>query len=123
MSDYLNAWKNCLRFRGRARRQEYAMFVLVSALITAAACLLDFGLGLRFQFLDIRLFFGPIAGAYALLTLPPYISLTVRRMHDMDRSGAWIPICLVVNILAIVWFFLLIFAQGTPGPNRYGSEP
>ncbi len=39
----------------------------------------------------------------------------VKRMHDVDRSG-WLLIVPIVNLVAI-------FADGTPGPNRYGDDP
>jgi uncharacterized membrane protein YhaH (DUF805 family) len=48
--------------------------------------------------------------------------VTVRRLHDIDRSGWWIFINLIPLIGAIV---LLVFAlsEGTPGNNRYGPSP
>jgi len=46
------------------------------------------------------------------------LALTVRRLHDTDRSGWWMLIALVPYVGSIV---LLIFTvlKGTPGPNRY----
>ena len=47
------------------------------------------------------------------------LSLTIRRLHDTDRSGFWYFIAFVPFIGGIV---LLVFTllQGTPGPNRFG---
>lgn len=43
-------------------------------------------------------------------------------MHDVDRSGWW---WLLVFIPVVGWIVLLVWAvtRGTPGPNRYGSDP
>ena len=50
------------------------------------------------------------------------IMLTIRRLHDLDRSGWFILLALVpfVNILfaIYIWFF-----KGTDGYNRYGADP
>jgi uncharacterized membrane protein YhaH (DUF805 family) len=58
----------------------------------------------------------------ALTNLLPGISVTVRRLHDTDRSGWWywiglIP--LVGAILLLIWFC----TRGTDGANRFGPDP
>jgi uncharacterized membrane protein YhaH (DUF805 family) len=57
-----------------------------------------------------------------LAVLIPTLALTVRRLHDIDRTGWWILIGLVPLIGGIV---LLVFAllDGTPGSNQYGPNP
>jgi uncharacterized membrane protein YhaH (DUF805 family) len=47
------------------------------------------------------------------------LSLTVRRLHDTERSGWWYLITLMPFVGGIV---LLVFTllEGTPGPNRFG---
>lgn len=47
------------------------------------------------------------------------LSLTVRRLHDTDRSGWWYLITLMPFVGGIV---LLVFTllEGTPEPNRFG---
>jgi uncharacterized membrane protein YhaH (DUF805 family) len=54
-----------------------------------------------------------LSGIYSLAVLIPTLAVTVRRLHDIDRSGWWILIGLVPLIGAIV---LLVFAllEGTP---------
>lgn len=55
------------------------------------------------------------------LLLVPTISLLVRRVHDVDWSGWW----LLTMVLPIFWIIpvILIWAEGAPGPNRFGPEP
>jgi uncharacterized membrane protein YhaH (DUF805 family) len=65
---------------------------------------------------------GLLSGIYGLAILIPSLAVTVRRLHDIDRSGWWILIGLVPLIGTIV---LLVFAvtEGTPGTNQYGLNP
>jgi uncharacterized membrane protein YhaH (DUF805 family) len=65
----------------------------------------------------------PILGyIYTLGFILPYLAVTVRRLHDLDKSGWWwligfIP--LVGAIILLVWFC----QRGTVGPNRFGPDP
>lgn len=65
---------------------------------------------------------GALSGLYSLAVLIPGIAVSVRRLHDTNRSGWWLLIGLVPFIGAIV---LLIFMlqDGQPGDNRYGPNP
>jgi uncharacterized membrane protein YhaH (DUF805 family) len=65
---------------------------------------------------------GLLSGIYGLAILIPSLAVTVRRLHDTDRTGWWILIGLVPLIGGIV---LLVFAllDRTPGDNRYGLNP
>ena len=63
-----------------------------------------------------------MSGLYSLAVLIPTLAVTVRRLHDIDRTGWWIFINLIPLIGTIV---LLVFAltPGTPGTNQYGPNP
>jgi uncharacterized membrane protein YhaH (DUF805 family) len=57
-----------------------------------------------------------------LAVLLPGIAVSIRRLHDTDRSGWWLLIVLVPlvgAILLIVWYC----TEGTRGPNRFGADP
>jgi len=57
-----------------------------------------------------------------LAIMLPYISVAVRRLHDIGRSGWWYWIALIPLvgfILLIVWFA----RKGDSGPNQFGPEP
>jgi uncharacterized membrane protein YhaH (DUF805 family) len=65
---------------------------------------------------------GVLRGVYSLAVLIPSLAVSVRRLHDTDRSGWWLLISLIPIIGAIV---LIVFAaqEGTSGENRFGSDP
>jgi len=50
------------------------------------------------------------------------LSYGVRRLHDFDQSGWWYLLMLVPAV-NIILGLVLLFAPGTPGPNRYGMHP
>lgn len=103
-------------FQGRSARTEYWLFWLVYLGINTVAYALDaaiFGTG------DDM---GIIRGLAGLAILIPGFGVAVRRLHDIDRTGWWV---LLVFASIIGWIVLLVFfcTDGTPGPNRFGSDP
>lgn len=65
---------------------------------------------------------GILLGLYALATFIPNLAVTVRRLHDQDKSGWWILISLI-PLIGGIWLLVLYFIDGTPGPNRFGPDP
>lgn len=59
---------------------------------------------------------------YSLAVFIPNLAVSVRRLHDSDRSGWWILIAFVPFIGGI-WLLVLYLIGGTPGPNRFGPDP
>lgn len=118
MSWYLEVLKKYAVFNGRARRMEYWYFVLFNIIVLIVLSLIDVLLGT----FNIVRGVGLLSGIYTLAVLIPTLAVTVRRLHDIDRTGWWILINLIPLIGTIV---LLVFelTPGTPGSNRYGPDP
>jgi uncharacterized membrane protein YhaH (DUF805 family) len=111
-------FSNYVNFQGRAIRSEFWFWVLFVFIVVFVADLIDLllfgtGLGRGFSLL------GSIASLALLL---PGLGVSVRRLHDIDRSGWWLLIVFVPLIGGIV---LIVFdvMPGTPGPNRFGPDP
>ena len=112
MNWYLEVLKKYAVFSGRARRKEYWMFLLFNIVI---ALVLGFVEGLAN---------GPgiVSMLYSLAVLIPSIAVSVRRLHDTDRSGWWLLIALIPLIGTIV--LIVFFVQDSkPGENQYGPNP
>lgn len=105
-------------FSGRSRRKEYWYFTLFYVLISVVLTATDYAVGTLSYFGGI----GLLTGIFDLALLLPYIAVTIRRLHDIDRTGWWFFISLIPLIGAVV---LLVFmlTEGTKGSNRYGLDP
>jgi uncharacterized membrane protein YhaH (DUF805 family) len=48
------------------------------------------------------------------------LAVTVRRLHDTDKSGWWV----LIQLIPIVgWIIIIVFmaSKGTAGDNRFGA--
>ena len=117
--DILTAVSSCfanyVNFSGRAPRSEYWFFVLFVVIAAAIAVALD-------SALFPTVLFSPLYSIVSVVTILPWIAVTARRLHDIDRSGWWQLISFVPLIGAIVLLVWLV-KRGTPGPNRFGPDP
>lgn len=115
-------------FSGRARRSEFWWFALFVAVINIVLSALAAALGgatpdpVTGQTSAGGAAVGILSLLVGLALLLPGLAVTVRRLHDTDRSGWWWFIALVPFVGAIV---LLVFEllPGTVGPNRFGPDP
>ena len=118
MSWFVEALKKYAVFSGRSRRKEYWYFILFAAIISIVLNIIDLLIGTYHRTTGV----GLLSTIFSLAVLIPSIAVTVRRLHDTDRSGWWVLISLVPFI---GWLVLLVFTvqESTPGSNRYGPNP
>ena len=118
MNWYFEVLKKYAVFSGRARRKEYWYFALFNMIISIVLAVID---GVTGSF-SAEAGMGLLGGIYTLAILIPGIAVSVRRLHDTERSGWWLLIALVPLIGAIV---LLVFMvqDSKPGQNQYGANP
>jgi uncharacterized membrane protein YhaH (DUF805 family) len=111
-------------FDGRVSRAPYWLVLLAVLFIDLVA----FGAAGGFELFDGDTMAVECNDAFwALLVVLPslWIGLvvTVRRLHDRNKSGRWV----LVNLVPVVgWLWTLIecgFLRGTTGPNRFGQDP
>lgn len=94
---FVKCLKNYANFTGRARRKEFWFFTLVYMIITTITIVLDLALKT----------YGVITGVFILAMIVPSISVAVRRLHDINKSGWYYliqMIPLVGPILVLIWF-------------------
>jgi uncharacterized membrane protein YhaH (DUF805 family) len=125
-SAVVRCFANYANFRGRAVRSEFwyfQLFYLLALLFFrfapkyavpfVGARSLHVALALVFALLIINL-------AFVLVCFLPGLAVSVRRLHDIDRSGWW----LLLGFVPIVGVIVLIVwhcTRGTDGPNRFGD--
>ena len=108
-------------FSGRAARSEFWYWVLFIVLVSVALSMVD---GAVIAPMTGQEAFAPEAGQplqllFNLATLLPTLAVTVRRLHDTDRSGWWILLGLIpiIGNLILLWWYI---QAGTEGDNEFG---
>lgn len=104
--------RNYVNFSDRASRSEFWFWRLFTFICVIVLLVL----------LSANDAFGILLILFVLGIILPDLAVTVRRLHDTDRSGWWILIDfipLIGPIVLLIWFC----TRGTPGPNRFGEDP
>jgi len=110
----LEPFRKYADFSGRARRREYWGFQLV--------LLLGYLVLLALVTMESLATIGSILiMVFGLGIIVPSLAVTVRRLHDVGKSGWWYLIGLVPLVGLVIFLFLLM--PGTPGTNQYGPNP
>ena len=111
-----SGFRNYVNFSTRAPRSEYWFWSLFATLASVAARIVDgvisLGIGPGVPL------FGAVVG---LGLIVPGVAVSVRRLHDLDRTGWWLLLIftLIGGVLLLIWDCM----KGTSGPNRFGSDP
>ena len=114
MNWYLQVLRHYAQFDGRSRRSEYWYFFLFHVIVAVV-------LGFADTVLRKILGFGVLGTVYGLAVLVPGIAVSIRRLHDTDRSGWWLLLALVPVVgLVLIWFMV---EDSNAGTNRYGQNP
>ncbi len=124
-----HVFANYANFNGRARRSEYWWFILFLVLLSLVVNIVVSNLAyLAFNIdnISIRNFIFFIIvlviSVYVLGMIIPNITVRVRRIHDIGKSGWYVLLTFIPFIGGI---FLLIFTltDSEPGDNMYGANP
>ena len=117
MKYFILALKNWNKFKGRANRSEFwyfTLFYFILAIIT--------------YFIDVSFFgydpmdpnsLGVLQPAINLVLFIPSFSVTIRRLHDVNKSG-W-NLLWYLTIIMTLYILYLNMLKGTDGDNKYGS--
>lgn len=110
-----SGFSNYVNFSDRAIRSEYWLWILFTVIGGLVAGILDAAL-----FGQNDIVSTPLTGIFDVVTFLPSLAISVRRLHDIDRTGWWVLIA-----LTIIGCFVLIYwacLKGTAGPNRFGPD-
>ena len=108
------AFRNMFNYQGRASRSAYWWFALFQVLAWVGVLILAFIFAAVHVPADsILLYVAAVIGSILVS-----LSLTVRRLHDSDKSGFWYLIAFVPFGGIVLLVFTLL--EGTPGQNRFG---
>ena len=109
-------------FTGRARRSEYWYFVLFTMIATAALGVFTKSTPVEINGQVIRVGHNALLGAFNLAVFLPRVAVTVRRLHDVGKSGwcwFWILFPIAGPIMLLIW----LCREGEHRTNRFGPDP
>jgi uncharacterized membrane protein YhaH (DUF805 family) len=112
---------NYANFEGRARRQEYWMFVLLNFIFTLLFYI-PLIIGVVMESETIMYIGIGLMSIYVLAVFVPSLAVIVRRLHDQDKSG-WYYFIAFIPIVGFIWMLVLLITEGTQGSNQYGEDP
>ncbi|GEQ85714.1 inner membrane protein YhaI [Patiriisocius marinistellae] len=92
------------------------MFFLIAAIIGTSLALID-RFALNYEILTFKK--GLLEMIFSLFIAFPFLSLTVRRLHDTNRSGWWLLLHLI-PILGSIILLILLMQKSKKRINRYG---
>ncbi len=111
MSWYVETLKKYVVSSGRARRKEVWLFCLFNMILDNVLRLAIEGPG-----------YGPIYILFGLAIFLPGLAVSVRRLHDVGKSG-WFQLIAIIPIVGGIWLLVLYLRDGTAGDNQYGANP
>ena len=128
---FLDSFKTCLKktltISGRASRSEFWGFQLADIL---GVFVLSMLIGIASQINEtLGLLFGFFAGIALLIAGIALFTATIRRFHDIDKSGWFVLLFWLLSCIPFVGFIAMIFCivflckKGTEGDNRFGAQP
>jgi len=127
MSHFINAiTQHYADFSGRARRKEFWMFMLFSSVFVVVAMILDKVLGTTICMEILGECIDTGYGWVFLLSVIginlPYLAVSVRRLHDVGKSG-WFFLVNLIPLAGYIWYTVVVCTDSQPGTNQYGPNP
>ena len=97
--------------------------MLFYVLVAILAMILDgfFGLGFDMGY-GVTTPYGWIYTLVALTHVIPSLAVSVRRLHDVGKSG-WFLLISLIPIIGSIWLLILFCTDGDNGDNTYGASP
>jgi uncharacterized membrane protein YhaH (DUF805 family) len=111
MEHFLDAFRKYATFEGRASRKSFWMYILVYLIIAFFVGFIDGFIGADGILISIL---------WIAFTLPS-ISICVRRLHDINKSGWWYFIQLI-PILGTIILIIFFVSNSVNEGNRFGPS-
>jgi uncharacterized membrane protein YhaH (DUF805 family) len=108
--------KNAFKFSGRTSRSDFWKFCFIQFFfILLFSILLDLQWPTKksIEIIYLVFFYG---------TLIQWFAITVRRLHDTDRS-AWHLLVLLIPIVGVIGMIVYTIDESDEGDNKYGPHP
>jgi len=114
---YIKVLKQYGNFKTRSTIKEFWLFNLTTIIISLIFTIID-------SSVDFKLAgnIGVLTALYSIFIFIPSLSLSVRRLHDVGKSG-WTILFIIVPIVGIIWLLALFCRDTMPERNKWGENP
>lgn len=118
MTWYFHTLQNYAIFHTRSRRREFFTFFGFHLLFLLMAVLLDI------------IFLGSnnigkltsLSTMYILVTFIPALAVTVRRLHDIGKTGMWLSMAFI-PVFGWIYLLILLVQKSQKSVNEWGICP
>ncbi len=107
--------------KGRAPRSEFWWYTLMYFIILVAAFCFDMYLYDPFEPVSLNPF-AYFTSFWLIVNIIPNFTVSIRRLHDSDKSGLWYLILFVPAVGGLVFFVLMVLPSDARD-NMYGPPP
>lgn len=113
---YLNYWLKAFDFKSKISRKDYWLTILASFIVSFIIGIIlrvvfEYEVIIDYtNFIVTRVAADPgllINDIWAYLNIIPSLSMAIRRLHDINRSGFWVLIALV-PVIGWIWLLILL---------------
>lgn len=108
---FIEVLKKFKDFKGRASRSEYWSFTLIGLAIQIVL-----------MFIGKLIDFPYLSSIFSVFIILPNIAVSVRRLHDVGKSG-WMLLINLIPIIGFIWLLVLMLRKSDAGDNKYGPNP
>ena len=102
--------KNFLNLKGRASRPEFWYAFLFNVIVTLILSFIPGKVGMVLQIV------------YWLAVFLPFLGVSVRRLHDINKSG-WLILLGLIQVIGEIILIIWWAKQGDATENQYGPVP
>ena len=107
---------------GRLNRRLHFKYQMMWVSLIILACVTS-SLAMEFLTGDPANKYGEMANGFlSLMGVIGFFVIMVRRLHDMNLSGAFLS-AVFIPVIGVFFFYYIFIAAGTVGLNKYGEEP
>ena len=117
MNWYLKALKRYATFSGRSQRAEYWYFTLFYIVGIFILTIIDMMIGTFNEAAGI----GILSGSFLFSHFIPSLAVSIRRLHDINKTGWWYLIN-IIPLIGLIIFFIFTILDSKEN-NEYGENP
>mgnify|MGYP004001944373 CR=1 FL=1 len=110
-------FKKYFTANGRASRSEYWFFQLFFIILSIPAMVFD-----ENSTNDTYLILIIVSFVAILILFIPNICVSIRRLHDLNKTG-WLILLSLIPFIGGLILFVMLIAKGTEGKNKFGNYP